>query len=302
MALSEKSRWFDTPKTGLGYAGRFYMRVFQSVKSAETLNVDADIAPMKTRWFLSQKDHAKWLSLMRYSIDKPKQAFTFSAPAGVWALMQVLEELSISFSRVMHMSSKLTLLDRDGFEAEQHYTTFVHYRGLVRHSDHAVLMRFESIIRDVHGHERMRLVDEMYVSGLEASLINHLPEPQKDREPRQKTSLLTQNKAADSVTLTIKRGMGQRYGRLSGDLNPLHISSIGARLFGHKSSFIQGLCTLNLTLASLGNVSNSQIRELDIQFIKPVLQPSKPKLLYSLTEFELVSEQDDLLAHGHYTL
>lgn len=296
---TKKSTWFDTPNSGFGYAGKFYLKVFQSLQQDERMALDAEIPPMKTRWFLHDDKLEKWLSLVDYQASYP-QAFTFSAPAGVWALMRVLEDIGISFSRIMHMSSRLLLLKKTGFEANQHYSTTVNYLGAIPHSKKAVLIRFQSTVRDVTGHDVMILEDELYVAGLEEEFVSNLKKPEQSRPKRPTQSELINKPGADSIQMKIGRSMGQKYGKLSGDLNPLHISNIGAKLFGHRRSFVQGLCTLNLVIAQLGTQWRGSIRSIEIHFVRPVEQPSKPRLLCDLDTFELIDKDGKLLVAGKY--
>jgi hypothetical protein len=297
---SSKTKWFETPTSGFGYASRFYLKVFQSLKQEESLALDTSLPPMKTSWFLDEAKYNQWMSLVDYDESLAPQAFTFSAPAGVWALMQVLEEIGISFSRIMHMSSRLLMIHKDGFNKNQHHSTYVHYLGARPHSKRAVLIRFQSIVKDVTGRDIMNLEDELYVAGLDEEFVKSLSMESEASVRRSSKSKLANNPHADKITLSIPRNMGQKYGKLSGDLNPLHISSIGARLFGHKKSFVQGLCTLNIIVAQLGRHWKGSVRSMEIHFLRPVPQPAKLVLHCTLDQFELIDEAGTLLVTGQY--
>ena len=298
---SRKTTWFDTPTSGFGYASRFYLKVFQSLKQEESLALDTSLPPMKTSWFLDEKKYNNWMNLVDYhNNENAPQAFTFSAPAGVWALMQVLEDIGISFIRIMHMSSRLLMLNTEGFQPDQHYSTFVRYLGATPHNKKAVLIRFQSLVKDIKGKDIMTLEDELYVAGLDEELVKNLTVNSQEQVRRPSKSQLKNNALADKIELKIPRSMGQKYGKLSGDLNPLHISSIGARLFGHKKSFVQGLCTLNLVIAALGKHWKGSVRSMEINFIRPVSQPSNPTIICTLDQFELVDKEGNLLVSGHY--
>ncbi|MHA7878704.1 MAG: MaoC/PaaZ C-terminal domain-containing protein [Saccharospirillum sp.] len=297
-----KTRWFDTPdkSSGLGYATRFYMRVWQSLKEPESLDLNASLPPLKTHWFLSEDTARKWPALFGYEGAHP-QAFTYSAPAGVWALMQVLQDLGVKFSRIMHLHTRLLLVSEKGFEVGTHYTTSVRYQGARPLKGHSVSLAFRSEVRDVTGREVMQLEDELYVGGLPDGFVDQLANNQVSL-PASKAdqSALLSNPLADRIPVRIPRRLGSQYGKLSGDLNPLHISSIGARLLGHSSSFIQGLCTANLILATLGNHWQQSIRSLDMRFERPVPQPARLNLVCTLDQFALVDERQKALVFGSY--
>lgn len=178
-----KTRGFQTPasSSSLGYATRFYMKVFQSLKANESLNLGAQLAPLKTRQRKRRTAGTRCLTTRA----RP-QAFTYSAPAGVWALMQVLEDLGIKFSRIMHLSSHLPLTSAAGFEVNAHYTTNVRYMGARPLKRRSVTLIFRSEVRDVRGREIMQLEDELYVGGLPEDFVaqfssKHLKAPQTER-------------------------------------------------------------------------------------------------------------------------
>jgi hypothetical protein len=296
-----KTRWFQTPtsSSSLRYATRFYMKVFQSLKADESLNLGAQLAPLKTNWYLTEKTAARWHKVFNYHSDAP-QAFTYSAPAGVWALMQVLEDLGIKFSRIMHLRSHLLLTSPSGFEVNTHYTTNVRYMGARPLKTRSVALIFRSEVRDVRGHEIMQLEDELYVRGLPEDFVAQLSSEHLKVPATERHQIDLDNPVADQIPVKIGRRLGSQYGKLSGDLNPLHISSIGARLLGHSGSFIQGLCTANLILATLGAHWRQPVRSLTMEFKRPVPQPAKLTLICTLDQFSLIDAKKRVLVTGSY--
>lgn len=73
---------------------------------------------------------------------------------------------------------------------------------------------------------------------------------------------------------------GRRYAKVSGDINPIHLSSLTARLFGFRRAIAHGMWTLATSLAVAVNEQavaipkNSQL-SLTCQFKKPLLLPGK---------------------------
>lgn len=301
MSDKLKTRWFQTPasSSSLGYATRFYMKVFQSLKANESLNLGAQLAPLKTNWFLTEKTTQHWHKVFNYQSTAP-QAFTYSAPAGVWALMQVLEDLGIKFSRIMHLSTHLLLTSPDGFEVNAHYTTNVRYMGARPLKSRSVALIFRSEVRDVRGREIMQLEDELYVGGLPEEFVAQLSSEHTKVPQAERGEIAIDNPVADQIPVTIGRRLGSQYGKLSGDLNPLHISSLGARLLGHSGSFVQGLCTANLMLATLGTHWRRPVRSLTLEFKRPVPQPAKLTLICTLDQFSLIDSKKRILVTGSY--
>ncbi|GAB2689428.1 MaoC family dehydratase [Aliiglaciecola aliphaticivorans] len=90
-------------------------------------------------------------------------------------------------------------------------------------------------------------------------------------------------------------GIGRRYGKVSGDLNPIHLSQASAKLFGFKSAIAHGMWSKARSVSEFQkHVSDDFF--VDIRFLKPVFLPSKVCLWKSQNnpnETQLVLTSDD---------
>jgi acyl dehydratase len=70
--------------------------------------------------------------------------------------------------------------------------------------------------------------------------------------------------------------LGRRYGSVSGDLNPIHLHSLSARLFGFRSAIAHGMWTKARCLAALGPRlgRRGQGYTVQVAFRKPILLPA----------------------------
>ncbi len=67
--------------------------------------------------------------------------------------------------------------------------------------------------------------------------------------------------------------LGRRYGSVSGDLNPIHMHPLTARLFGFRSAIAHGMWTKARCLAALeGRLPDSF--EVEVAFKRPILLPA----------------------------
>lgn len=69
-------------------------------------------------------------------------------------------------------------------------------------------------------------------------------------------------------------GTGRAYGAVSGDQNPIHTSSLGAKAFGFPRAIAHGMYTAARALAEVGPVHRGERYEWTVEFFKPVLLPS----------------------------
>lgn len=69
-------------------------------------------------------------------------------------------------------------------------------------------------------------------------------------------------------------GLGRSYGLLGGDLNPIHLSDLSARLFGFRAAIAHGMWSMARCAADLDSAVQSTACELNVQFKLPVFLPS----------------------------
>jgi hypothetical protein len=69
--------------------------------------------------------------------------------------------------------------------------------------------------------------------------------------------------------------LGRRYSIISGDYNPIHLSSISAKLFGFKRAIAHGMWSKARCLAAIEEGLPSSEYTVDVDFLKPVFLPSK---------------------------
>jgi len=76
-----------------------------------------------------------------------------------------------------------------------------------------------------------------------------------------------------TATWRLPGDLGRRYGPVSGDLNPIHIHPVTARLFGFSSAIAHGMWTKARCLAAL-DPGLPRGFTVEVQFRKPILLPA----------------------------
>ena len=79
-----------------------------------------------------------------------------------------------------------------------------------------------------------------------------------------------------TATWRLPGDLGRRYGSVSGDLNPIHLHSLSARLFGFRSAIAHGMWTKARCLAALGPRLGGPGRAytVAVSFRKPIFLPA----------------------------
>jgi acyl dehydratase len=74
------------------------------------------------------------------------------------------------------------------------------------------------------------------------------------------------------------RDIGRRYGRVTGDLNPIHLSALSARLFGFRRAIAHGMWTKARALAALMPRASVAEATVAVEFKTPLFLPARPSL------------------------
>jgi hypothetical protein len=100
-----------------------------------------------------------------------------------------------------------------------------------------------------------------------------------------------------SEAIALPKDLGRRYGRVSGDCNPVHTTTWVARLFGQKRPFAQGLALRNAVVARLSALG-VEMGRFEMTFASPAWLGQTLELRLSEGRFELIGSQGELVAFG----
>lgn len=94
---------------------------------------------------------------------------------------------------------------------------------------------------------------------------------------RDTTSQVLENQQRELIAkIDATSDTGRRYASISGDYNPIHLSTLSAKLFGFKRAIAHGMWTLACVASRLGDGDESHtqdIKRIVCTFKKPVLLP-----------------------------
>ena len=86
---------------------------------------------------------------------------------------------------------------------------------------------------------------------------------------------------AERRPIALPEDMGRRYGRVSGDFNPIHWHALTARPFGFKRAIVHGMWSLARCLADRPALAGAEGRWVSAHFLKPAPLPSALSLQWS---------------------
>lgn len=101
--------------------------------------------------------------------------------------------------------------------------------------------------------------------------------------------------AAPSQVWRLPADLGRQYAWVSGDINPIHLHPLSARLFGFPRPIIHGMWTHARALAAFGGQLPAAY-SVRVQFTKPILLPKKVKFAAdgegATRRFAVVNQED----------
>lgn len=84
----------------------------------------------------------------------------------------------------------------------------------------------------------------------------------------------------DRETWDLPANLGRRYGWLAGDINPIHLSPLSAKLFGFRRQIAHGMWTFARCAAALTGGRNSYHQvSMEVTFRRPIFLPGRARLL-----------------------
>ncbi len=80
--------------------------------------------------------------------------------------------------------------------------------------------------------------------------------------------------SVQTITFDADDGIGWRYARVAGDFNPIHLTRLGARMFGFNQPIAHGMWSMARCLAALDSGTFEAPRRVDVVFKRPVTIPA----------------------------
>jgi len=100
--------------------------------------------------------------------------------------------------------------------------------------------------------------------------------------------------------LPLSEDMGSRFGKVSGDKNPVHTTALAARMFGMKRPFLQGLGLRNALVRQLV-LAGYPLTRFQMSFTSPAYLGQTLTLVMQEREFEVVDASGRVVSFGSAT-
>ena len=177
-----------------------------------------------------------------------------------------------------------------------------HVQRVLRLGEHRVMIEVRTVVHDAGGQLLSEVDDGFLVDQLPADQLAGLPSDRvllrellgaRRRLPR----LSTVVGEARLAEMPVPASMGRRYGRIAGNLNPVHCCRLGAWLMGLQRPCLQALALRNLVVRHLAELGVAMDR-LALTFAAPALLGQMLMLVVDGEEIEVHDAKGHLVAFG----
>lgn len=226
------------------------------------------------------KDIEHWEAFLKSEFDILKNTrglVTFGWKLQVIHFFRVMDALGFNYKNVLHVSSRVRFLNCDTQAFENSKLQFhAQLTNIFRRSKTSVALQFLHTVQSENSETIYECFDEVAVLGFKETFLN-----EKERAGSfagsnfaqiESDSLATpeakKGERIGQIQFAMPEGVGIRFGKVSGDLNPLHTNPFLAKILGHRNAFAQGMLIVNVLVNQLFSYSNQ--KEFFFKFIKPM--------------------------------
>ena len=243
-----------------------------------------------------------WEALFDARADCP---LLVNQSVGTLLYTTLFRQLGLNFRHLLHVRHRTEhVAGAAALAAARQQSLVCELQGCWRLGDDKGLVVLDTQIlrpRSEGGGLLARVEDGFIIRRVPRADREHLP-PLEDRALlrdllglRKRRSLL--DGAARRLPLHLAPDLGRRYGRVSGDHNPVHTTTAAARLFGLPRPFAQGLALRNLIAAELHR-HGMPLQSLQLSFAQPAYLGQTLSLVEQGGQFELLDAGGRVLAFG----
>ncbi|MDQ2777948.1 MAG: hypothetical protein M3Y32_00135 [Pseudomonadota bacterium] len=227
----------------------------------------------------------------------------YSQSVGTLLYARLFADLGINLRHLLHLKHSVTHpLGTAAYLAAGRQVLACRVKRCVRAGPARVLVLLETQLTDEQGRTVAMVEDGFMVRNVPlADVAAAEPDRVLLRElmdlRRRRTAIDSAASTARRAWLPIAPDLAQRFGRVSGDLNPIHTGGLCSRLLGTECASVQGLYLRNRVVRKLGHWGLAPER-FEITFTSPAYVGQTLQLRQHGPAFEVVDGQDRLVAHG----
>ena len=283
------------------YMGRFS----RAVTRPHRVVLPSEAVAARDTWNHNHQEREAWRALFGREQGAVAVPFTVQTSVTADQLFHHLTAMRINFANLLYLEHEVQVPAGPPTElpADVSFSVTADLERVVLMGTDRVALRFCSEVRDEDGLLYRTTRDTFFIKKVPADAMQRLrDDPRVATEGAERYRGLARSEPVIAQyrahRLEIGGRAGLAFGVVSGDLNLVHITPVFARLFGHRRPFVQGLYTANLAACALSDARGRTLAQLGVTFCRPIYVGQSIELRDGGDAFELVDDEQRLLARG----
>jgi acyl dehydratase len=293
-----------SPEQTLRYALAYWPATLRSLLRPHRLDPAAAGRTYAAPFQPAADAHTRWCATLGLDDAAATGApFLFSQATGTLLYMKLFGDLGLNFRHLLHLRHRATHRPVPTPALSSRQTVSARIAAVHALGARKAVVQVACTVSSDEGFVLLHVQDDFIVRGYRpgqlAALARH-PAPPFEALQRPAPRWTADAPAPWQAAIEVAPDLGQRYGALSGDANPVHTRAWAARLFGHPRPFLQGLATRSLIVGHLAQ-AGWRVHRLDLHLCRPVPCGERVRLAHDGQRFELSdAEGHTLLACGRF--
>lgn len=292
------------------YGTKFWPLALMNIIRRHNPSIPQDAPSFKVEFSYTRDEQKKWHKFFNVKEGDVSPSFVYGSIPGTIAMYNFFSVIGLNMKHLLHFKNTIEIFSNNGLlEPDKNYKAIMNLEEIIPWKKDRILALFASEIYDNNNVLISRNSDYMFIKNCDEDMVKELHENYGDHNMGllHNSGIIIKNPQwqtwesdRKSFDISIANDAGVQYGNLSGDKNPVHISSVAAKLFGFSKPFIQGYCTANYVMKELAQISNGKINYFDISFLSPVFVGEDITIHINNESFEVVDANNRLLVSGKW--
>lgn len=289
-------------KPSLIYSSYFYLETVKNLLRRQKLKIPVPQLHGRAQFDFDRATVDRWHDLFRVSESRDLGLSYFWYASELFYLT-IMKEFGFHYRNILHLSHERIFTN--SLKIGEQYNVEMTLDDIVRHSKDRIVFVMKTVLRDSLNEIYSITKDTIFLKNVSEDFLRYLDTCEEFgkndlSEIRGISKRKTQIEGGDVHEFYVSKKLGREYGRVSGDLNPLHTSISTAKIFGFKNAFLQGVCTANIAIKFLS--SKMEIEKVKVILSKPLYLKQKIQVIVGNEFFEVMDQANDLVAFGSYSL
>jgi acyl dehydratase len=286
----------------------FYISSLSGLFRKQRLRVPLTKLKKTESFRYSKLKRYRWFKAFKVKDKNSFVPFTYYSPEIVRLIFFMMTKLHLNYKNLLHLRHEQEFIAPEKLKFCKYYKVKTELADIIKLRSSTIALTLKTQITTKKDEVLLSAKDLIFVKEVKTAGLSKLEESSVYGNHQDRSLIKLALKRAEipleqkpTAEIRVPKGMGVRYGHVSGDMNFIHTNKAFAKVFGFKDVFIQGMCTVNYLLKSFFADQGLQLKSLIVTFTNPVYEDQIIYLRQTESLFEITNDEGKLLAYGDFS-